>query len=76
MSTITVEDAQTRLLDILANLQPGDQLAIVQDGEEIARLTRSSRKQWPCQAGCYRKADFRMAPDFDAPLEEFREYME
>ena len=26
---------------------------------------------WPCKAGCYRKAEFRMAPDFDAPLEVF-----
>ena len=76
MPTVTIEDAQAKLPEILASLNPGDQIAIVQAGEEIARLTRSSRKQWPCQAGSYRKAEFWMAPDFDAPLEEFKEYME
>lgn len=34
------------------------------------------RTSWPCKAGCYKKAEFWMAPDFDAPLEEFMEYME
>lgn len=76
MPTITIEDAQAKLPEILANLSPGDQVAIVQAGEEIARLTRSSRTQWPCQAGSYRKTEFWMAPDFDAPLDEFKEYME
>ena len=48
----------------------------MQNGEEIAKLTRSGRMQWPCQAGSYAKPEFWMAPDFDAPLEEFKEYME
>ena len=76
MPTITIEEAQARLPEIVASLNPGDQIAIVQAGEEIARLTRSSRKQWPCKAGSYRKTEFWMAPDFDAPLDEFKEYME
>lgn len=70
MPTITMEDAQAKLPEILASLNPGEQIAILQAGEEIARLTRSSRKQWPCKAGSYRKAEFWMASDFDAPLEE------
>jgi antitoxin (DNA-binding transcriptional repressor) of toxin-antitoxin stability system len=76
MPTITVEEAQAKLPEILAGLQPGEQIAIMQAGEEVARLTRSGRKQGPCTAGCYRKSEFWMAPDFDAPLEEFKEYME
>ncbi|OAI50668.1 hypothetical protein AYO44_17570 [Planctomycetaceae bacterium SCGC AG-212-F19] len=76
MPAITLEEAQAKLPEILASLNPGDQIGIVQAGEEIARLTRSSRKQWPCQAGSYRKAEFWMAPDFDAPLDDFKEYME
>ena len=76
MPTVTIEEAQARLPEIVASLNPGEQIAIVQAGEEIARLTRSSRTQWPCQAGSYRKAEFWMAPDFDAPLDDFKEYME
>jgi antitoxin (DNA-binding transcriptional repressor) of toxin-antitoxin stability system len=76
MSNVTIEEAQAKLPEILTNLNPGDQVAIVRNGEEIAKLTRSHRKQWPCKAGSYRKTEFWMAPDFDAPLEEFKEYME
>lgn len=70
MATVTIEEAQAKLPEILAHLNPGDELAISQTGEEVARLTRTSLKQWPCKAGSYRKAEFWMAPDFDAPLEE------
>lgn len=76
MPTVTIDEAQAKLPEILAGLNPGEQVAIVKGGEEIARLTRSSGSQWPCHAGSYRKADFWMAPDFDAPLDEFKEYME
>lgn len=76
MPTITLEEAQAKLPEILASLNPGEHIAIVQAGEEVARLTRSGRKEWPAKAGCYRKSDFWMAPDFEAPLEEFKEYME
>jgi antitoxin (DNA-binding transcriptional repressor) of toxin-antitoxin stability system len=67
MSTVTIEEAQAKLPEILAALNPGDQLAMVDAGQEVARLTRSSRKQRPCKAGCYRKAAFWMAPDFVDP---------
>ena len=30
---------------------------------------------WPCKAGSEKTDKFWMAPDFDEPLEEFREYM-
>lgn len=76
MSTVTIEEIQKRLPEILAALNPGDQVAIAAGDVEVARLTRSGRQQWPCKAGSYRKAEFWMASDFDAPLEEFREYME
>jgi len=39
-------------------------------------VKKVERTSWPCKAGSYRKADFWMAPDFDAPLDEFKEYME
>jgi antitoxin (DNA-binding transcriptional repressor) of toxin-antitoxin stability system len=76
MTAITVEEAQAKLAEILAELNPGEELAIVNAGEEIGRLTRSGRKSWPCKAGSYRKDEFRMSSDFDAPLDEFKEYME
>jgi hypothetical protein len=42
----------------------------------VARLSSSEPKTlWPCKAGSA-EGKIWMAPDFDAPLEEFKEYME
>ena len=76
MSTITIEEAQAKLSEIIDNLPAGEAVVIVRDGAEVAKLTRTGAKQWPCKAGSYRKAEFWIAPDFDAPLEDFKEYME
>jgi antitoxin (DNA-binding transcriptional repressor) of toxin-antitoxin stability system len=76
MPTVNLEDAQAHLPQILAGLNPGELLVITQNGEPLATLTRSRLKQWPCRAGSAKNIAHWMAPDFDAPLEEFREYME
>ena len=73
MPVITVEEAQDHLKDIIAGLNPSEELVIVQDGEPVATLARTPSKRSPCRAGCYRKAEFWMAPDFDVPLEDFKD---
>lgn len=77
MTTITIQEAQSRLSDLIHNLSPGDELIITENNQPVARLSRSEPKtQWPCQAGSAKGRPHWMAPDFDAPLEEFKEYME
>jgi hypothetical protein len=78
MPTMNVDNAQVHLREIIAGLNPGEQLVIVivQDGERVATLTRRAVRQWPCKAGSARTTTHWMAPDFDAPLDDFREYME
>lgn len=76
MSSVTLEEAQANLPQLLQSLQPGDEITITHHGQPMAQVKKAERNSRPCKAGCYRKADFWMAPDFDAPLEEFREYME
>ncbi len=49
---------------------------ITEQGRPLAAVKKAEPTAWPCEPGCYRKAEFWMAPDFDAPLEEVREYME
>jgi hypothetical protein len=51
-------------------------MLITDRGRPLAQVKKAERTSWPCQAGSYRKADFWMAPDFDAPLDDFKEYME
>jgi antitoxin (DNA-binding transcriptional repressor) of toxin-antitoxin stability system len=76
MSTISLNDATMRLPEIISGLNPGEQLVIVQNGEPLATLTRSPSGQWPCKAGSAKDTKHWMAPDFDAPLDDFADYME
>ncbi len=71
MPTVSVDEAQGHLKDIIAGLNSGEELIIVQDGEPIAALARTAPRRWPSKAGSYRKAGFWMAPDFDEPVEDF-----
>jgi antitoxin (DNA-binding transcriptional repressor) of toxin-antitoxin stability system len=76
MPTVNLDDAKAHLPEIILGLSPGEQVVIVQSGQPLAMLTRSGPNQWPCTAGSARTAQHWMAPDFDAPLEDFREYVE
>jgi antitoxin (DNA-binding transcriptional repressor) of toxin-antitoxin stability system len=74
MTVIAVEEAQARLPELIAGLQPGEEVVIVQNGQPLATLTRSPRTSWPCRAGSAKDTEHWMAPDFDATPEDFREY--
>jgi antitoxin (DNA-binding transcriptional repressor) of toxin-antitoxin stability system len=76
VNTITLQEAQSRLPDLIHNLKPDEVLVITENNQPVAKLSRTEPKtRWPCEAGSA-KGKIWMAPDFDAPLEEFKEYME
>jgi antitoxin (DNA-binding transcriptional repressor) of toxin-antitoxin stability system len=74
--TLNLDDAQAHLREILAGLQPGEEIMLLDGGQPLAKLVRTERSSWPCKAGSAKDKILWIAPDFDAPLEEFREYME
>ncbi|HEY5314912.1 MAG TPA: DUF2281 domain-containing protein [Pirellulales bacterium] len=74
MATIKLDYLKSHLTEIISGLNPGEQLVIVQDGETVAILTHHRPDRWPCGAGTAKDTRHWMAPDFDAPLEDFREY--
>ena len=76
MATIPLQDAQAHLGQIIAGLRPGEEITISDQGQPVAKVVRTERTSWPCKAGSAKNTAHWMAPDFDAPLEEFREYME
>ena len=76
MSSVTLEEAQARLPQLIEQLQPGEEITLTDQGRPVAQVKKVERTSWPCKAGSYKKADFRMAPDFDAPLDDFKEYLE
>jgi hypothetical protein len=74
--TISLEEAQRRLPELLLALPPNHSLTIESAGQPLATVTRSPASNGPRTAGSAKHLKHWMAPDFDAPLDDFREYME
>ena len=75
-AVISVEDAQSRLKELIDNLPPGEEIVITENQQPVAKLIgeRPARPTRPAP-GLGRGSILYMAPDFDAPLEEFREFV-
>ena len=73
--SITVTDAQTRLPDLIAALKPGEAVVITSDDRPVARLVAEDPPpREPRKSGTMKGTVLYMAPDFDAPPEDFKEY--
>jgi len=74
-ATVTIEEAQAHLPELVSKLAPGEELIITDKQQPVARLllvkTKVLRK-----LGTMRGSVKYVAPDFDAPLDDFKEYME
>ncbi len=76
MSPLNLDEAQAHLREIVAGLQPGEEVVLTDNGQPLAKIVKTVRTSWPCKAGSAKGKVLYMAPDFDAPLEDFKEYME
>lgn len=74
MSTVSLEEAQAHLAELIENLKPGEEVLITLAGLPVAKVSKAETSSWPCKAGSYAKPEFWMAEDFDKPLDDFREY--
>jgi prevent-host-death family protein len=76
MTQVSIQEAQARLTDLIHHLTPGDEVVITENNLPVARLVPSAapgRKSR--QPGTLRGTVVDMAPDFDAPLDDFKGYM-
>ncbi len=78
MHQISLDEAITRLPQLVAEANRGEDVVLTQDSRPVARLValapasqhRPRRKAGTAKGmGC-------MTADFDAPIEDFKEYME
>ncbi len=74
--TLLLAAGQPKLSEIVAGMVPGEELVLTTDGVPVAIVTRPAYQSWPSEPGTAKDRSFWMAPDFDAPLEDFAEYME
>ena len=75
MATADLHDVNSRLAQVIAQLNPGEELVLVENGQPVAPLVRARHEPWPCVAGSAKHLKHWMSPDFDSPLDDFVEYM-
>ena len=78
-TTITIDEAQASLKDLIHQLTPGEELVITENQQPVARLVSEPPRPKPGlrpPAGLGKGMITFIAPDFDAPLEDLKEYME
>jgi prevent-host-death family protein len=68
-------EAKTKLSELLANVEKGRSYYITRHGRRIAEVKPVSRRKPKRKFGSGKGTLLYMAPDFDAPLAEFKEYM-
>lgn len=76
--TITVQEAQSHLAEIIKKLPPGAEIVITRDDKAVAtlRAVDSAPARKPRQLGTLKGSVLYLAPDFDAIPEGFEEYVE
>ncbi len=79
MSTEIVEigafEAKTKLSSLLAQVEKGKSFYITKHGRRVAEMKPVAKKRQRAKFGSGKGFLLYMAPDFDAPLPEFKDYM-
>ena len=70
-TTISVEEAQTRLKELIGQLSPGEELVITDNHQPVARLVGPPPKPTRPAPGLGKGGILYMAPDFDDSIEDF-----
>ena len=75
MKTVSFEVGEISLDDLLEKVLGGESITITRDGQPKAMLVNVPSPSRPRpQRGCLR-GRIQMAADFDAPLDEFKDYV-
>ncbi len=75
MTSVTIDEAQANLSQLVDKLAPGEEVVITRNEQPVARLIGSAAPS-ERRLGTLRGTVTHVAPDFDAPLDDFKEYME
>ena len=75
MQQVSLDEAKTQLPDLVDAALNGDEVVIAKDNQQLVKLVMTQPKPRR-RAGSAKGLIVFMADDFDAPLEDFKEYME
>lgn len=75
MSPVTIEQAKTRLPELIEAAVSGEEVVIAKDDQHLVKLVPVSLEKGRPQFGSARGL-IQMSDDFDESLQDFAEYME
>ena len=75
--TVTLEEAQAKLTELIAAAVQGEEVVVTKDNHPAARIVaivETPKRPRPVLGSAQGQILY-MAPDFDAPLDDFKDYM-
>jgi len=77
MSTITIQEAQATLTDLIHRLNPGEEVVITENEKPVAKLVPTSTPPEPRKVPRFGtlKGTVISMDHFDDPIEDFKDYM-
>lgn len=75
MREIEVSELPQQIDRLIEAVTQGEEVILTQSAHPLAKLTRIPDAARPRRAGSA-KGQIRIAPDFDEPLDDFKEYMQ
>jgi len=74
MATVTIQEAQARLSDLIHQLSPGEEVVITKNNQPVAKLVASrAEKPRPLPGRC--EGMLTILAEDDEHLEDFKEYV-
>ena len=71
---VNMHDAKTKLSELVAAAERGEDVVIARNGIPAVRLVAISAEYAPVRLGAL-QGEIELGPDFDAPLPEFEPYV-
>ena len=75
MATVTVEEAQAHLAEIIERLTPGEEVVLTRGDTPVATIRATPAPRAAPRLGTLKGTVLAVAPDFDAIPEGFDEYL-
>jgi prevent-host-death family protein len=76
MVSVTLDEAQNRLAELVKVVEEGETVIITRNNLPVATLAPAALETRRPRFGSAKGAVIWISNDFDAPLDDFREYME
>ena len=76
MATVTIQEAQAKLPDLIHQLKPGDEVVITENNQPVAKLVGEQPPQRKPRVAGNCKGMITLLVEDDEHLADFKEYME